>query len=199
MEEIHTFLLQAIEGESGAERKYEAFARKAREEKFHLVGALFSALAQAEAIHCANHIRALEKNGYTGAVPENEEEVRIGDTLANLDEAIAAEYDEFHNLYPSFRRTIGKKYGSRFTAKIALLSMQWAGESEEGHHNLLRQAREAVAEGTDITGGMYYVCRVCGNIEFFATPPEKECTVCGHDVSFFTEYSATTGDRDDGL
>jgi rubrerythrin len=186
MELIHTLLLQAIEGESGAEARYEKFAAKAKEEGFAGMAALFTALSRAEAVHIANHKRALLKNGCQSALLEIPEGDGVGSTLENIDGAIRAEYEEFHAMYPSFRRQIQKKHGTVFSAKIALLSIKWACESESNHHALLKEARKRVAAGRDMTEGHFYLCSVCGNLHYLEEMPKELCCVCGHDLSFYT-------------
>lgn len=185
MELIHSLLLQAIEGESGAEAQYSANAIKAKNEGYPTTATLFTALSRAEAIHIANHQRALLKNGYKQPVPKFESVPQDGTTAANLESALVAEYEEFKEMYPAMRKRIQKKYAGNFEAKIALLSMKWAQESEANHHDLLHQALQQIKSGSDVTGGDYYLCSVCGNIHFGA-PPTELCSVCGHDISFYT-------------
>lgn len=187
MKLIHSLLMKAIEGESGAEARYKVFSTKAQQEGFIRVAALFSTLSRAEAVHIANHKRALLKNGYQSVYPEISEDIEAGTTLENIDEAIHAEYEEFHTMYPSFRRQISKKHGAEFKAKIALLSIKWACECEGGHHTLLKMARKRVASGNDLKEGTFYLCSVCGNLHYLAKPPETLCHICGHDLSFYTE------------
>lgn len=186
MERIHTLLLQAIEGEMAAEVQYRQNAIQAQEEGYPKVGTLFSALARAEAIHIANHQRALEKNGFTGELPRNTESVQMLSTMEGLEASIRAEEEEFKRMYPSFRRQIKRKHGQQFEAKIGLLSLKWAQDSEEKHHTLLESALALVAGGHDVHGGDYYLCSVCGNIHFGAEAPAIPCEVCGHDILFYT-------------
>ena len=53
-------LEEAFAGESQANRKYLAFAKKADEEGFKQVAKLFRAAAEAETIHAHNHLRELK-------------------------------------------------------------------------------------------------------------------------------------------
>ncbi|MDJ0622651.1 MAG: ferritin family protein [Desulfocapsaceae bacterium] len=186
MELIHSLLLQAIAGESAAESRYRKFAGKALDEGFPGIASLFTALAQAEAIHIANHHQALKKSDFSGTLPQPEKINSPETTLANLKRAIEDERDEFKEMYPLFHRQISKKHDSNFVAKIALLSIKWAGESEAQHYELLQEALQAAVSGSDVVGGEYYLCTVCGNIEFSMEQPKKMCGVCGHDISFYT-------------
>ncbi|MDP3110789.1 MAG: rubrerythrin family protein, partial [Thermodesulfovibrionales bacterium] len=78
-------LQDAFAGESQANRKYLAFAKKAEEEGFKQIAKLFRAAAEAETIHAHNHLR--EMGG-------------IRSTKENLQEAISGESYEFQKMYP---------------------------------------------------------------------------------------------------
>ncbi|MDD4653088.1 MAG: rubrerythrin family protein, partial [Methanothrix sp.] len=85
MTKTEDFLQEAFAGESQANRKYTSFAAQADKEGFAQAARLFRAAAEAEAIHAANHLRALK------AVKTSKE---------NLREAIAGETHEFKEMYP---------------------------------------------------------------------------------------------------
>jgi rubrerythrin len=53
-------LKDAFAGESQANRKYLAFAKKADEEGYAQAAKLFRAAAEAETIHAHNHLRAMD-------------------------------------------------------------------------------------------------------------------------------------------
>lgn len=186
MELITTLLLEAIQGETTAERQYLAFSERAISDGYPGIATLFTGLAYAESIHIANHKRALEKNDYKGefALPE---EGAVGTTLENIGRAVQGEKEEFSEMYPSFMKKISKKHGKDFIAKIALLSIKWAMESEKKHYQLLCIAENAVASGKDMAPGDFYLCAVCGNIHFAEDSPEELCPVCGHDICFYSK------------
>ncbi|HDY71002.1 MAG TPA: rubrerythrin family protein, partial [Nitrospirae bacterium] len=78
-------LRDAFAGESQANRKYLAFAKKAEEEGYGQAARLFRAAAEAETVHAHNHLREL------GGIKTTKE---------NLMEAIGGESYEFQNMYP---------------------------------------------------------------------------------------------------
>jgi rubrerythrin len=80
-------LKEAFAGESQANRRYLAFAKKADEEGLTQVAKLFRAAAEAETIHAHNHMRIAGE---------------IGMTVGNLEEAISGETFEFTKMYPEF-------------------------------------------------------------------------------------------------
>lgn len=187
MEIINKLLIEAVQGETDAEERYMAFAGQAVSEGYPGVAALFTGLSYAEAVHAANHKRALEKNSYSGALPKATIPKSHGSTLDNLRMSLKGELEEFSTMYPSFRRQITKKHGDVFIAKIALLSIKWAAESEKNHHALLLAAVKIVEAGGDMDSGDFYLCTVCGNLHFSAAPPEELCPVCGHDLMFYSK------------
>ena len=78
-------LKNAFAGESQANRKYLAFAKKAEEEGYGQVAKLFRAAAEAETVHAHNHLRVM------GGVKSTKE---------NIQEAVGGETYEFTKMYP---------------------------------------------------------------------------------------------------
>jgi len=157
-------LMAAFAGESQANRKYLAFARKAEEEGLPQVAKLFRAAAEAETVHALNHLRIAGK---------------IGATVANLDEAISGETYEFSQMYPEFIE-IAKKEKN----KQAEWSFTVANQVEEVHAGLYKKAQEGMKSKKPMPTVDYYVCKVCGNtVERQA--PEK-CPICGAPTAQFT-------------
>ena len=57
MSETKNNLKTAFAGESQANRRYLAFAKKAEEEGYSQIAKLFKAAADAETVHALNHLR----------------------------------------------------------------------------------------------------------------------------------------------
>ncbi len=150
-------LWAAFAGESQANRKYLAFAKKAEQDAFPQVAKLFRAAAEAETIHAHAHLRVL------GGVK---------DTAENLQEAIEGEGHEFKEMYPQFLKE-AEQEGN----KPATFSIKNAMAVEEIHHGLYAEALEAVKSGSDLAQTQIHVCPVCGNT-VYGTPPDK-CPICG--------------------
>jgi rubrerythrin len=53
----------------------------------------------------------------------------------------------------------------------------YAMKAERIHAELYELALEAVEAGKDLAQADFYLCPVCGNIEFGAAP--EECPICG--------------------
>ncbi len=157
-------LKDAFAGESQANRKYLAFAKKAQEEGFHQVAKLFRAAAEAETVHAHSHLRAL--GGVRG-------------TKENVQEAINGETHEFTKMYPQMIEE-AKKEGN----KQALQSFEFANKVEKIHANLYQKALNNLGKNEDVD---YHVCQVCGNtVEKNA--PDK-CPICGAPKAMFTKIS----------
>ncbi len=160
-------LQEAFAGESQANRKYLAFAKKADEDGLPQVAKLFRAAAEAETIHAHAHLRVLGG---------------INATAENLEEAIAGEGDEFKEMYPGFLAT-AQEEGN----KPAEFSFKNALAVEEIHYGLYSKALEAVKGGGDLPAASIYVCPVCGNTVEGGVP--DNCPVCNVPGSKFEEIA----------
>jgi rubrerythrin len=155
--------MAAFAGESQANRKYSAFAEKANEEHLKMVGKLFKAASEAEAIHAKRLIRVL---------------AGVGTTAENLQKAVAGETHEYTEMYPGF-----VKDAQAEGQKEAETTFTYAMKAEEVHAKLYAKALEAVKQGKDLENANVYLCPVCGNIEIGAAP--KKCPICSVPGSMF--------------
>jgi rubrerythrin len=147
-------LMEAFAGESQANRKYLAFARKADDEGYAQVARLFRAAADAETVHAHAHLRVMKG---------------VSDTASNLKQAIEGETEEFHSMYPRMIEEAEKE-----DRKDAAASFKYANAVEEIHAGLYQKALDDLGENQEVD---YYVCQYCGNtVE--GEPPEK-CPICG--------------------
>jgi rubrerythrin len=83
-------LKAAIKGETTANAKYTAFAKKASEEGYKKIAKLFEAIAHAESIHIQNHKQALA-NITKEPFVITPESFTVGTTEENLADAIKGE------------------------------------------------------------------------------------------------------------
>ncbi len=146
-------LKDAFAGESQANRKYLAFAKKAELEGYKQVARLFRAAAEAETVHAHNHLRELGG---------------IRSTKENLAEAVNGESYEFQKMYPAMidNATAEGNEG-------ALKSFTYANDVEKVHAELYKKALENLGKNPVAD---YHVCQVCGyTVE--GEPPD-ECPVC---------------------
>lgn len=149
-------LKTAFAGESQANRKYLAFAKKADQEGFPQIARLFRAAAAAETVHAHNHLRAMDG---------------VKSTAENLAAAVSGENYEVVSMYPPMlaeAEAEGDKRASR--------SFGYALEVEKIHEELYRKASENLGMGKDAPATTYYVCPVCGFTH--EGPWEGNCPVC---------------------
>lgn len=157
-------LQAAFAGESQANRKYLAFAKKADDDGFPQIAKLFRAAAAAETVHAHAHLRVMDG---------------IQSTADNLKEAIAGEAYEYTKMYPEFL-TEAEKEGNR----RAIVSFQNALAVEQIHHTLYQDALATLQSGKDLPESPLYVCEICGNTVHEL--PER-CPICNVAKSKFTE------------
>ncbi len=153
-------LKEAFAGESQANRKYLAFAKKADEEGFAQVARLFRAAADAETVHALAHLRVLGG---------------INATAENLKEAISGETHEFTSMYPKMIEEAKAEGNS-----AADMSFSNANAVEEIHAGLYQKALDSLG-GNAATD--YYVCQVCGNTVEGEAP--ERCPICGAPKAMF--------------
>ena len=149
-------LASAFAGESQANRRYLAFAKKAVEDGFPNLAKLFEAAAAAETVHAHNHLRVMGG---------------VGSTTENVQEAISGETFEFKQMYPEYL-TVSQEAGD---AK-ATWSFDVALQVEKVHAGLYEGVLAAVNAGKDLETSKYYVCNVCGNT--FENEHPAKCPVC---------------------
>jgi rubrerythrin len=155
-------LMAAFAGESQANRKYTAYAKKAEKEGKLNAAKLFKAAADAETLH---------------ALKEFELAGKIGATAENLVDAKAGETYEYESMYPEFVKDAEAEGNS-----AAINAFTFAMKAEEVHAKLYQEALDNIDETEEV---FYYLCPVCGNIE--KSVPDR-CSICGVMGSKFIKY-----------
>jgi rubrerythrin len=150
-------LKEAFAGESQANRRYLAFAKKAEEEGLKQAAKLFRAAADAETVHATNHLRVMKG---------------VGNTKDNLREAVSGETHEFTDMYPGMIKD-AEEEGN----EAAKTSFSQANQVEKIHAELYKKALESVEAGKDLEADEIHVCQVCGNTFVGETP--DTCPICG--------------------
>lgn len=156
-------LKEAFSGESQANQKYRAFAKKAEKDGFNNIAKLFRTTAEAERIHAEGHLKALDM---------------IATTAENLQAAIDGETYEYKDMYPPM---LEKATADDHRAKTMF---RFAIGAEEVHAQIYAKALEAVKKGVDLDVSEFYLCPVCGYIELGKAP--EKCPICGAKQSIFT-------------
>ena len=149
-------LKESFAGESQANQKYRAFAKKAERDGFPNIAKLFLTAAEAERIHAEGHLNAMEG---------------VGSTIKNIKAAITGETYEYKEMYPPMHELAeSENHKAKRMFKYAL-------DAEKVHAELYSLALKAVEEGKDLDVSEIYLCPVCGHIEF--GKPTEKCPICG--------------------
>jgi rubrerythrin len=149
-------LKEAFAGESQANRKYLAFAKKAEQDGFPNVARLFHTTAEAETIHALAHLGAMGG---------------IKSTLENLRAAMSGETYESEEMYPPMLQQ------AMADGHQAKRMFGYAMKVEAVHAKLYLMALQAVEQGKDVAENSFYLCPICGHIELGTAP--DSCPVCG--------------------
>ena len=156
-------LKDAFAGESQANQKYRAFAKKAEQDGFPTIAKLFRTAAEAERIHAEGHLKSMGG---------------IGSTADNLKAAFEGETYEYKEMYqPMLEKATSYAHAAKRMFGYAI-------EAEAVHAKLYTMALEAVMQGKDLEGVEFYLCPVCGNIEI--GKPTEPCKICGAKAEKFT-------------
>jgi len=156
-------LKEAFAGESQANRKYASYSAKAIDDGFPVVGRLFKAASEAEAIHAQRHLEVLNK---------------VQSTVKNLEDAVAGEVEESTVMYP---RMLDEAQGDI----EAIRTFTYACKAEEIHANHYKEALAAVKSGKDLNIDKIFLCIVCGNIVYDSL--SAACPICGAGEPAFLE------------
>jgi len=159
-------LQAAFEGESQARNKYNYFAKVARKEGLHYIAKIFDETAENEMQHAKDEFRLLGG---------------IGDTAANLKEAIEGEHYETTEMYPNFAK-IAREEGN---TQAAILFEQIA-KVEAKHRDRYKRLLEMLENGTlyKREEPTQWKCMKCGYI-YEGTEPPKMCPCCKHPQEYF--------------
>lgn len=155
-------LMAAFAGESQANRKYNAYSKKAEADGKVNAAKLFKAAADAETLHALKHFEVAGK---------------IDTTVENLKDAVAGETHEYTEMYPDFLKE-AEAEGN----KEAVKTFTFAMKAEAVHAKLYQEALKNLDQTEEI---FYYLCPLCGNIE--KAVPDK-CPICGVPGANFIKY-----------
>ncbi len=159
MSKTEEHLKAAFAGESQARNKYTYFAQVAREEGYHYIAKMFEESAANEMQHARDHLKLLGG---------------IGDTAANLREAVGGEHYETVDMYPAFAGE-AEEEGHTDAANL----FKQIGKIEKHHHDRYQKLLQMVENGTVYKREqpIKWKCSVCGYVHEGTEPPPK-CPSC---------------------
>jgi rubrerythrin len=147
----------AIIGETTASEKYAAYSNKAKEEGYVKIALLFEAASRSESIHANNHRAVLEQLGVK--MDDFKPDYKVKTTKENLEDAYKGESYEVSTMYPGFLKIAQKE-----KVNLALISFNYAFQTEKKHQALYKNAIDQLKAGKDKDLAFkYMVCLTCGN------------------------------------
>ena len=156
-------LAEAFAGESQANRKYLAFARRAEEEGLVEVAKRFRVAAASETVHALAHFKVMGG---------------VNDTAANLAAAMDGESHEHTAMYPGFIETAVSEGN-----EDARFSFWAANEAEKFHDKMFAEAATQMA---DLAPSKFFVCEECGMTYEHEAP--NACVVCSAPKARIPEF-----------
>ena len=166
------------EREMMAYRRYVAYGRQARAERYRGISYLFNAIASSELIHARNFDRVLSRLGVEIAQFQTPEPT-VADTKANLIDAAAKELNSIDAVYPDILKQLEVE-----SYRDAIVNATYAWESHRQHRGIIQKIEEyttdhfeEVARTIDEKAGAYYVCEICGST--VNEIPLDACSICG--------------------
>jgi rubrerythrin len=161
--------MKSFDGESNANARYLAFAKKADEEGYGQVASLFRAAAVAEEIHFTAQARVIEKLG--GEPKADIKAPEVKSTKENLEAAVKGETYERDVMYPDFIKVAEKE-----KASAAKRAFSQAKAAETAHAALYQEALDNL-DSWKAGKKVFFVCPECGNTLVELT--FANCPVCG--------------------
>jgi rubrerythrin len=159
-------LKAAFAGESQARNKYTFFAKVARKEGYHYIAKIFEETAENEKQHAKDHLKLLGG---------------IGDTIANLKEAMGGEDYEVESMYPGFAKEAEEEGETE-----AAIAYKQVAKIEAHHRARYKKLLELVESGHvyQRDEAIKWKCSVCGYVHEGTEPPPK-CPSCKHPKEYY--------------
>ena len=175
-------LMRAFAGESQARNRYTFAAGLCRQQKLHVLEAVFLFTAGQEKEHAEifyNHMKAV--SGSTVHIDGGYPVTVTNDVLRLLRDAQHNEYEEFDPVYPSF----GETARAEGFPKVAA-SFEQIARIELTHGNRFGRLADLLENGklfvSDVKCG--WMCLNCGYVLESLEAP-RQCPVCSHDQGWF--------------
>lgn len=159
-------LKAAFAGESQARNKYTFFAQVARKEGYNYIAKIFEETAENERRHAKDEFALLGG---------------LGDTVANLRDAVGGEDEETTSMYPRFAQE-AEAEGN----KAAAVLFKLIGKIEAHHRDRFKKLLALVESGMVFKREtpIKWKCSVCGYVHEGKEPPAK-CPCCQHPREYY--------------
>ena len=181
-------LMRAFAGESMARNRYTFAAAIAREQKMHVIDAVFTYTANQEKEHAEIFYGFLkefngETNSFDGGFPVN----TTTDVLSLLRAAEHNEYEEFDDVYKEFSQVAKDEGFTKISATFDLIA-----KIERTHSERFKTLAELLENGKLFSSDTEesWICLNCGHIHSGKNAPQM-CPVCEHEKGFFIRVNAS--------
>ncbi len=175
-------LLKSFAGESQAARRYEMYAKVAREEGYEQIAGFFRETADQERMHAKMFYSYLEGGmvEITATYPAG----TVSGTADNLLHAAQGEKEEWSELYPEFARIAEEEGFKRIATTFKLIAA-----AEKNHEERYLKLLSRVKDGSvfERSGKIKWYCRKCGYI-YEGEKALKNCPTCRHPQAYFEEW-----------
>ena len=159
-------LAAAFAGESQARNKYTYFAAIARKEGFHYIARIFEETADNERRHAKDEFVLMGG---------------LGDTAANLKEAMDGENYETTEMYPTFAKE-AEEEGNTAAANLFKQILKVEAHHRDRYKRLLGMVKADTVFKRDEP--IKWKCSVCGYVHEGKEPPKK-CPCCKHPKEYY--------------
>lgn len=177
-------LVLAYTGESLNRNMYTFFAYQAKEEGYEQIAAIFLETADHEHEHARQELNFIQTS--TIEVPGGTYPVQgAGNTVSNLETAVAGEHYEQSIMYPEFAKTADKEGFPKIAQMFRNIATVEA-QHEERYLALLKNLKGGKVFRKDKV--VKWKCRVCGYVKEDKEPPDS-CPICAYSRAYFELFA----------
>ena len=177
-------LLLAYTGESLNRNLYTYFAYQAKKEGYEQIAAIFLETADHEHEHARQELNFIQTSDIE--LPAGIYPVRgVGNTVSNLETAVAGEHYEQSTMYPEFAKTADEESFSEIARMLRYIATVEA-HHEKRYFALLNNVKEGKVFKKDTV--VKWKCRVCGYVKEDKEPPHS-CPICAYGRAYFELFA----------
>ena len=182
--QTETNLLLAYTGESLNRNLYTFFAYQAKKEGYEQIAAIFLETADHEHEHARNELNFIQTSNIelpAGIYPMK----GVGNTVSNLETAVAGEHYEQSTMYPEFAKTADEEGFTEIAQMLRHIATVEASH-EKRYFALFNNVKEGKVFRKDRV--VKWKCRVCGYVKEDKDSPHS-CPICAYGRPYFELFA----------